>query len=701
MVKKRYSMVMLLILLVGIFSISMASASDNLTDDNLMSNNIDNESLEMDVEDDDLYNLNDLIQESDSGDTIELDQDYKSYGGHIGIYHSIILDGKGHILDGDKKSSIIQVSSNDVVIKNIVFKNGFSDEDGGAIRWLGNNGILINCTFISNSATSDGGAVYMGGINNTIKDSTFKSNSAKFGGAVFVSSIPEAKITNCNFMKNKADNGGAIDWQGLNGSVFGCDFTENTAKFGGAVCWFGENGILTDCNFIGNSATSSGGGGAISWGSEKGTISKSSFRKNTAPYYGRNIECSDGIILSGLKYDEKATVKLSASGNYYKSSVLNIKVLYSDKTVIPNMGVNLKFSNGKTAFVRTNSKGVATYNIPYAPGTYSVKATLLDDDISADAVTLKNIKINKAQAKLTPTKLSTSYSSGKYFQTKVINTKTKKAMSGVKLKLKIFTGKKFKTVSANTNSKGIAKYSASKLSIGTHKVIVENGDTKYVSASSKTSSIKIVKATLKIYAPTVNNRYNMAGTFKVTVKNKESGAAMKNVKVLVNVYTGFQSKNYNLKTNANGQVSISTKSLSNANHKVIVSVKASANYKASKASSQISISNKKINTTLAVKVGNYYFNDFGDFNAADVEVILMDESGKYINKEVDYSCYYRINWGSDTVEYNGTIMSNEDTYLSIAPGSVYRNSAFGYILFEFKGDSIYNSSSCKINLLGR
>ena len=100
------------------------------------------------------------------------------------------------------------------------------------------------------------------------------------------------------------------------------------------VCWFGENGILTDCNFIGNSATSSGGGGAISWGSEKGTISKSSFRKNTAPYYGRNIECSDGIILSGLKYDEKATVKLSASGNYYKSSVLNIKVLYSDCSFI-------------------------------------------------------------------------------------------------------------------------------------------------------------------------------------------------------------------------------------------------------------------------------------------------------------------------------------------------------------------------------
>ena len=84
MVKKRYSMVMLLILLVGIFSISMASASDNLTDDNLMSNNIDNESLEMDVEDDDLYNLNDLIQESDSGDTIELDQDYKSYGVILG-----------------------------------------------------------------------------------------------------------------------------------------------------------------------------------------------------------------------------------------------------------------------------------------------------------------------------------------------------------------------------------------------------------------------------------------------------------------------------------------------------------------------------------------------------------------------------------------------------------------------------------------
>lgn len=695
MLKKRYSIVVLFILLVGIFSISIASASDNGTDDTLIANNFESEALEMSF-DDDFDNLQDLIDASDIGDTIELNQDYQSYGSDIQIYNPITIDGKGHTLDGDNSSGILYIDSDNVVVKNIIFKNGFSDVDGGAIICYGNNCIVINCTFISNSATSDGGAVYLHGDNASIIDSTFNNNSADLGGAVFSSSTG-GKIVNCNFIKNNAFNGGAVDWQGSDSTIMDCNFTDNVGTYGGAVIWYGENGLLTNCNFKNNSATSDGG--AIFWGGENGTISQSSFQKNKAKN-GKNFKYCNGTKLLGLKDYDKATLKLSVSGNYYKNSVLSVKLLYSDETGVPNTKIKLKFSNGKEVCVTTNSKGAATYSIPYVPNTYSVKATVEDGDVSANAATLNNIKIKKAPAKLTPTKLSTSYSSGKYFQIKVVNTKTKEPISGVKLKLKVYTGKKYKTVSVTTNSKGIAKYSASKLSIGTHKVIVQNANTKYFTASSKTSSIKITKAALKITAPKVNNGHKMAGTFKVTVKNKESGAAMKNVKVTVKVYTGSKYKTYNLKTNAKGQVSISTKALSKAKHKVVINVKSTAKYKASKANSLITITKKKINTTLSVSMGNQYFNDFGDFNGANFKVTLKDTSGKYLTKKIHYNFSSRIYWGSETTEYTGTLMSNEYTYVSIEPGSIYRNSAFAYLDFEFKGDSTYAPSKCRVKLMG-
>ena len=140
--------------------------------------------------------------------------------------------------------------------------------------------------------------------------------------------------------------------------------------------------------------------------------------------------------------------------------------------------------------------------------------------IETDPVTLTNIKIAKAPITISPSKLSTTYASGKYFQVKVTNSKTKNPVSGAKLKLKVYTGKKYKTITVTTNSKGIAKYSASTLSIGTHKIIVSNGQTAYFTGTSKTSSAKVSKASYTIVAPVTTNVYKQTGTFKITVKNK-------------------------------------------------------------------------------------------------------------------------------------------------------------------------------------
>ena len=64
--------------------------------------------------------------------------------------------------------------------------------------------------------------------------------------------------------------------------------------------------------------------------------------------------------------------------------------------------------------------------------------------------------------KITPTKMTTTYKSGKTFNIKVEDD-SQSPVSGVKLNLKIFTGKRYKTATVTTNANGIASYDASKL----------------------------------------------------------------------------------------------------------------------------------------------------------------------------------------------------------------------------------------------
>lgn len=64
------------------------------------------------------------------------------------------IDGKGHSIDGDGKSRIFQIKGKNIILENIVFKNGMGDY-GGALR---NEGELelINCKFENNNAKRNG-----------------------------------------------------------------------------------------------------------------------------------------------------------------------------------------------------------------------------------------------------------------------------------------------------------------------------------------------------------------------------------------------------------------------------------------------------------------------------------------------------------------------------------------------------------------
>lgn len=262
------------------------------------------------------------------------------------------------------------------------------------------------------------------------------------------------------------------------------------------------------------------------------------------------------------------------------------------------MNINLKFSNGKTAKITTNSKGIATYEVGFKPGTYKVTATTASKLIEPNKVSLK-FSIAKTCIKTIAKDLKTTYGSSKALNVKVINYFTKHAMKNTKVSLKVFTGKKSKTITLTTDSKGNAKYDVSKLNIGQHKIIVKKAD-KYCYGQDKTVSVKVSKAKINIQAPKITTTANAPKYFKITVKNKETSKTMKNVKVAVKVYTGKKYKTYNLKTNANGQVCISTEGLDNSTHNVLIEVKGTSKINKATSKSTITITNPENNTTSIV-----------------------------------------------------------------------------------------------------
>lgn len=147
------------------------------------------------------YKLIDLIESGES--EIILDRDYsldKGYSSNlkdgIRIKWDITIDGNGNRIEmpGDVRIFAIPQGVR-VHLKNIVFENGFSDENGGAIL---NNGRLTveNCKFINCHAAGKGGGIYTTNIARVI-GCEFINCSSQMGKEIDSDTLIE--IRNCTF----------------------------------------------------------------------------------------------------------------------------------------------------------------------------------------------------------------------------------------------------------------------------------------------------------------------------------------------------------------------------------------------------------------------------------------------------------------------------------------------------------------------
>lgn len=242
--KKSFLIICLFIFFIGMTSVCAVEVNDTLTasEDDLQTELTQDSIDEISTANTKTFSdLNDTINGNNDSD-IYLNEDYSFKDGpDRGLTDGIVIDravtvyGNGHTLNAKNSARMFVSNNNETVFRDIVFINGMTNDEGGAIY---GRCIVVNCTFIENQANK-GGAIDGG----TCENCTFIKNVAlALGGAIFV-----GRATNCLFKQNTACNrGGAMFWS----SAYNCTFIQNNANQGGAT----DGCRCDDCTFILNCA---------------------------------------------------------------------------------------------------------------------------------------------------------------------------------------------------------------------------------------------------------------------------------------------------------------------------------------------------------------------------------------------------------------------------------------------------------------
>lgn len=362
----KYKGLILICVIICLFSIASVTAGDvgsaviqagnGTTDDAVASSQENDLGIDISEENDNLEtNSNDLLNDGESkyvdGNTFDdiqralnsaSDRDkiylnnslFTGNGKAINVNKSISIYGNGATLDAQKKSSIFNVTANNVTLTNIIFTNANSTNNliGGAIEWTGNEGNISNSRFVNNTAINGAGILFLGS-NVTLDHCDFITNFAEYNGAALFGYGTNIIASNCNFINNKAERGGgAILWStdriGIdNVNIFDCNFTGNhAAQGGGAIQIYYASTYISGCEFENNTAPNGGAIQFLQYGSVE--LTKSRFINNTADYNG------GAVFINGNE--------LSITDSEF---IHNTASMYAGGAVYVYNSANINFSN--------------------------------------------------------------------------------------------------------------------------------------------------------------------------------------------------------------------------------------------------------------------------------------------------------------------------------------------------------------------
>ena len=313
-------------MIIAFISISCVSASE---DGNISMNSGSDISLDNSSSPGDFNDLKGEIESLNPGDTYNINQDYIFEFDGVGAYvlaqdgieiaaDNVIINGNGHVIDGNYNTAIFKVTGNNVKILNLT---------------------IINSQYH--------------GFNIPVIEDFFKIGECGY-----------AKI-----IAQQHTDMSPVYWLGNNGLIDNCIFTHNTAINGGAITWMGNNGLINNTRFINN--TVDGIAGAIYMGGENNIISNCNFINSFSPLSREAIYLDPGrknITVKNVKSNEEIITDgqlTNISANYLLyTSFVDISPFEDAKRfdIIPLLyksitlgGVNLLSDNQTTYFCSYNS----------------------------------------------------------------------------------------------------------------------------------------------------------------------------------------------------------------------------------------------------------------------------------------------------------------------------------------------------------
>ena len=441
--------------------------------------------------------LENSINNLPDGGELKLVYDYKytGSGDFSGINidkNNIVINGNGHTIDANSNShvKIFKITGNNVVIKNLIFKNANTDSQGAAIDNNGGENLaVINSTFINNHAVYPGGAINNAANGLTVRDSTFDSNSGSHGGAIY----------------NKGDNFNVINSTFIN---------NNANLIGGAISNTGSAFSVVGSNFIVNSADR---GAAISTTSrDKASVKNSSFVDNNARITGIIGNTGDNSV--------------DANDNWWGSNNPNWNTLFNGSAIHDSYAVlNLTINDG-IAYVNfyrdgtTDIINVSPRDVELAIDSYSINTGKIVNgtfktsyDVPYDTYNISATVDNQVVYLMVP-KLDITVDNITYGDTLKINGKLPVDADGtITIKVGNNTYDNIKVENGNIN------FEIPDLNAGDYNVsVVYNGDGVYYTANFNTT-VNVAKAKPTIDINNSSIEFGNTKALTVTLPNKATG----------------------------------------------------------------------------------------------------------------------------------------------------------------------------------
>lgn len=602
--------IILFILLIFILGLGSINAQGN---DTILNNASDIEEIPVKTYTD----LQDKIDSYEDGSEVELNESYKydsksdnkSFVEGVVISKNMTLVGNNDTyIDGNFAARGLYINPNcNVVLKNIIFKNGYSKTHGGAIN-VGQNSILLidNCTFHSNKVyNADGGAINgQIGTSIDIHNSEFYNNTSKrvsklewkeykrgmgscicmrigttlrLYDTIFRDNVGHLTtiliitwddvntqqstlyVKNCTFENNTARTNAAIylDEFGI-GEIVDSVFRNNVATYSGGIISLdtAKSAIVKNCTFEGNNAIK---GGAIYINSydpayvSNAKILDSTFKENIASEYGGAIYSVYGITeITNCKFNENGVGK---NGGAVYARLGSIKI--TDCEFNKNQG-----EYGGALLLKADSNVVKSssfiHNVASVSGgaIYSTQGSVSSSGChysknsapkASNVYGLFYAKVTKYVAANGAVKIKI-----------VLSSPWKMSLSQkIKVNLKGYTSNWFKT-----DSKGVYTFTVPKKKQVTKKTLSISMDQGFCQINKY-----IYKNPGKI---TVPKSVKKSSNLKVTIKNSQNKKPIKQTNFTVKIFTGKKYKTLSLKTNSKGVFKISMKKYSQGNHKISI-----------------------------------------------------------------------------------------------------------------------------------